>query len=114
MSAATITPTSAAYAYNGDGLRMNKSSGGVNQQFVWDTNESNPELLGDGSATYIYGSDGKPELQITTGGQVSYYFHERLGSTRLLLNSTGAVAATYSYGAYGATVSSTGTANTPT
>jgi RHS repeat-associated protein len=113
VGAATITPSSATYAYNGDGLRMNKSSGGVTQQFGWDTNESIPELLGDGSATYIYGPDGLPIEQITSGGQVSYYFHDSLGSTRLLLDSTGTIAASYSYGAYGATVSSTGTTSTP-
>jgi RHS repeat-associated protein len=104
---------SAMYTYNGDGLRMTETIVATTEQFLWDTAASAPELLADSSSTYVYGPEGSPIEQITSGGTVDYYFHDVLGSTRLLLASSGAVDETLSYGAYGSTTSQSGTATTP-
>ena len=104
---------SAMYTYNGDGLRMTETIATTTERFLWDTVASTPELLADSSSTYVYGPDGSPIEQITSGGTVDYYFHDVLGSTRLLLASSGAVDETLSYGAYGLTTSQSGTATTP-
>jgi uncharacterized protein RhaS with RHS repeats len=47
------------------------------------------------------------------GGTVTYYHHDQLGSTRVLTTSAGAIAATFSYDAYGTLSGSTGTTITP-
>jgi RHS repeat-associated protein len=103
----------ATYSYNGDSLRMSETTVGGTEQFTWDTEAVTPELLVDGAASYIYGPNGLQIEQIASGGTVDYYFHDALGSTRLLLGSTATVDETLSYGAYGATISENGTATTP-
>jgi RHS repeat-associated protein len=45
--------------------------------------------------------------------QALYFLADQLGSTRALADTTGAIAATYTYNAYGATTATTGTATTP-
>lgn len=42
------------YVYNGDGLRMQKNSEG----YSWDVAEGTPEMLIDGSTSYVYGPGG--------------------------------------------------------
>jgi len=48
-----------------------------------------------------------------TTGAVTYLHHDQAGSTRLITGSTGKTEATFTYGAYGETTGSTGTATTP-
>jgi RHS repeat-associated protein len=105
---------STTYAYNGDGLRMSKTSGRTTESFVWGSASPDaiPSILVDGSTDYIYGADGRPLEQIS-GTTVLYYFHDQLGSTRALVGSTGSQVATYTYGAYGGVTASTGTAANP-
>ena len=112
-SDASATQDPATYTYNGDGLRMTKTSGATTEKFVWDTNESTPQLLADGGADYIYGPTGLPIEQVGSGDAVDYYFHDAIGSTRALLTSSGSIGATFTYGAYGSTTSNTGSATTP-
>jgi RHS repeat-associated protein len=97
--------------YNGDGLRMSKSSAGTTLSFAWDA--SSPTLLlTDGSTSYVYGPEGRPVEQVDASGNVLYFHQDQLGSTRLLTDSAGAVAGTYTYDAYGTTTAHTGTAST--
>jgi len=56
--------TTASYAYNGDGLRMSKTVGGVAVPFTWDVSGSVPLLLSDSTYDYIYGPGGAPVEQI--------------------------------------------------
>ncbi len=97
-----LQPTS-SYTYNGDGLRTSKTpAGSANpQQFVYDTTGSVPAVLSDGEAYYVYGADGYP-LEMIQGTTVTWYHHDRLGSTRVLTDSSGTVIGTATYGAYGA------------
>jgi RHS repeat-associated protein len=101
---------SATYGYNGTGLRVSKTIGSTTSVFVWD-NSSTPNILTDGTNSYVYGPDGLPIEQIGAGG-TSWFVHDQLGSTLALLTSVGAVAGTYSYTPYGA-ATHTGTATTP-
>ena len=97
--------------YNGDGLRMSKSSAGTTLAFAWD--DVDPKLLlTDGSTNYVYGPGGRPVEQIDGSGNVVYLHQDQLGSTRLLTDSTGAVAGTYTFDAYGTTTAHTGSAST--
>ena len=55
-----------AYTYNGDYLRITKTTTGqATQHFVWDTTADTPEMLTDGTTDYIYGPDGQPLEQYT-------------------------------------------------
>ncbi|MEU6851532.1 RHS repeat-associated core domain-containing protein [Actinacidiphila alni] len=103
--------TSTTYSYNGDGLRTAKTVGNTTTGFVWDGSDT-PNLLSDGTANYLYGPGGMPVEQISTSA-TQWYFHDQLGSTRALTDSTGAVAGSYGYTPYGTASSHTGTAATP-
>jgi YD repeat-containing protein len=100
------------YVYDGNGLRVKKVGLGGTTNFTWDLAAGLPLLLADGSANYIYGPGGQILEQIQ--GSTAYYYHaDRLGSVRALTNQAGAVVATYTYDAYGATTASTGSLANP-
>jgi RHS repeat-associated protein len=54
-----------------------------------------------------------PVEQVDGSGNVLYYLQDQLGSTRGLTDSSGNVAASFTYDPYGQLTSSTGTATTP-
>ncbi|MGH9130545.1 MAG: cell wall-binding repeat-containing protein, partial [Acidimicrobiales bacterium] len=83
------------------------TSAPVVNSFTWNLTTSPALLLSDGSNDYIYGPEGLPIEQISTSGTVLWLFHDQLGSTRVLTDSTGAVVGTASYSAYG-TATTTG------
>jgi RHS repeat-associated protein len=101
-----------SYAYNGEGLRTSQTISGTTNYLAWDMTEELPLILSDGTNSYIYGPDGLPIEQISSGGTVSYLHHDQQGSTRLLTGSTGTVTGKCTYGAYGAQTCE-GTATTP-
>ncbi|MGW5722059.1 RHS repeat-associated core domain-containing protein [Amycolatopsis sp. NPDC003865] len=103
-------PASAAYAYDGDDLRVSKTVAGVTTPFVWDA-EATPNLLNDGTNSYLYGPGGTPLEQVGAGGSF-WYVHDQVGSTVALLNNAGAVAGSYTYTPYGRAAAA-GTARTP-
>ena len=108
----TSTTRLASSTYNGDGLEMSVTTSSGDVALTWDTTSSVPELLVDGSTSLIYGPGGLPIEQIS-GGTTDYFFHGQLGSTRALLDSTGAVVATFSYSPFGVPTTTTGTATAP-
>ena len=64
--------------------------------------------------SFIYGPAQTSIEQINnTTGTVTYLHHDQQGSTRLITGSTGKAEATFTYGPYGETTGSTGTATTP-
>jgi RHS repeat-associated protein len=66
------------------------------------------------TAIYVYGRRRASIEQINnTTGTVTYLHHDQQGSTRLITGSTGKTEATFTYGPYGETTGSTGTATTP-
>ncbi|MPY91731.1 MAG: hypothetical protein GEV08_01315 [Acidimicrobiia bacterium] len=66
-------------------------------------------LLSDGERAYLYGADGLPleHVDLATG-DVAYYHHDQLGSTRALTDTAGNLAGAATYTPYGALDSSTG------
>jgi RHS repeat-associated protein len=102
-----------SYAYNGDGLRTSQTTGSSTSRYTWNITISIPEITSDSANDYIYGPEGLPIEQISTNGTSSYYLHDAIGSTRALLSSSGTLAATFNYTAYGSPLKGTGTARTP-
>jgi len=111
IAAAVPTKTLATYAYDGDGLRVGKTTANGTNLFTWDVSEVLPHLLTDGQSWLIYGPAGLPVEQLDADKSVLYFLHDNLGSTRALLDSGGVVQATFQYTAFGE-VSDTGTART--
>lgn len=98
----------ATYAYNGDGLRMSKTVGGVAESFTWDLSGQVPLLIQDGATRYITGFGGVPLEQIASDGTVRYYHQDTLGSTRALTNASGKLDSVYLYDPYGNTIAFSG------
>src|SRR5581483_8084611 len=92
---------SSTYAYNGNGLRMSKTIAGTTTQFAWDLVDGTPLILQEATTSYITGPGGLPLESIDPAGNTSWYFHDQLGSTRALTDSTGTVAGTATYDDYG-------------
>ena len=105
--------TTSTYAYNGDGLRASRTTTTGTQNFAWDPTGSVPLMLTDGAISYIYDDAANPVEQIDAAGVALYYQHDQYGSTRLLTNAAGAIAASYTYNPYGNLTARTGTADTP-
>jgi RHS repeat-associated protein len=108
----TSVGTGATYGYNGDGLRMTKTAASTTTQFTWEVATSLPLVLKDGSTAYVYGPGGLPIEQVS-GSSVLWFGHDQIGSTRALLDNTGATQATYSFDSYGNLAASTGTLTNP-
>jgi len=68
--------------------------------------------LTNGAYSFIYGPEGLPVEQISSGGTTSYLHHDQQGSTRLLTGSAGTVTGKCTYNAYG-TPTCEGTTTTP-
>ena len=101
------------YAYDGDGLRVSKTTGSTTEAYVWDRQAKLPAILVDGSSYYVYGPWGTPLEQVSASGTVLFYHADQLGSIRMLTDSKGDQAATYTYNVYGNLVSSTGQVSNP-
>ncbi|EHN08747.1 hypothetical protein PAI11_44530 [Patulibacter medicamentivorans] len=102
------------YESDADGLRARRSVGSAARAFTWDrTTSSLPLMLTEGGTSYIYGPDGLAVEHVDGNGDVAFYHHDQLGSTRRLTDATGAVVAGFTYDAYGTVVTQTGTADTP-
>jgi RHS repeat-associated protein len=101
-----------SFVYDGTGLLASRTVGLTTTHLAWDPTESPEALLSDGEDSYIYGADGFPVEQISSGEEPTYLHHDQLGSTRLLTNSLGEVEATLTYGPYGGLTGKTGAATT--
>lgn len=106
-----------SYVYNGDGLRMAKTVSGSSTAYTWDMAFGLPLLLTEGAGPsttkYIYGPGNMPLEQVDPAGRALFYHHDQLGSTRLLTDQSGNVAASFTYDSYGKLAASTGSISTP-
>jgi RHS repeat-associated protein len=101
-----------SYAYNGEELRISQTISGTTTYLAWDMAEGLPQILSDGTNSYIYGPGGVPVEQISSAETPTYLHHDQQGSISLLTGSTGTVTGKCTYGAYG-TPTCEGTATTP-
>ena len=96
QKAGTTYPT-ATYSYDATGQRLNRN----NTVETYDRTSSLPLLLTDGRTSYIYRPGDLPLEQIQSNGNVHYYHHDQLGSTRALTDQSGKPTDTYNYDPYG-------------
>lgn len=101
------------FTYDGNGLRVSQTISATKTYLAWQMTEALPLILSDGSNSYVYGPDGLPVEQVSSGSTVTYLHHDQQGSTRLITSATGTKEAAVTYDAYGNKTGSTGTATTP-
>jgi RHS repeat-associated protein len=109
--APATTTLASTYTYNGDGVRMSADTPAGLATFAWDTTASNPEVLSDGTYSYLYGPDGEVIEQVTQSGTPTFLVQDQIGSTRLLVNTSGSVVGSESYDAYGGVSGETGSSS---
>jgi RHS repeat-associated protein len=80
-------------------------------RYTWEPNGAIPELLDDGTTSYLYGPNGPVEQVTDAADAPSCYLHgDQQDSTLLITNATGAQIGSYTYNAYGTVTNHTGTA----
>jgi trimeric autotransporter adhesin len=91
-----------AASYDGDGLRAAATTGAGTQDFTWNTVASVPQLIMDSANAYIYCGGGTPAEQVNLSrGTSTYLVADSLGSVRGTVSSSGALAGSTSYDAWG-------------
>ena len=106
----TYTDSAAAMSgatYDGNGLRAAATTtpaGGsaVSQSYVWDIQGDSPQVIMDNSNAYIYTSGPGPAEQVNLStGVPAYLITDSLGSVRGAVSSSGTLAGTSAYDAWG-------------
>jgi RHS repeat-associated protein len=93
---------------------MRKTVASTSTAFVWDTAPKDClSWLQDGATSYVTGPQCLPLEQVSSSGTVLYYHADQLGSTRMLTDSSGKIAATYSNDGYGIASANAGTIANP-
>ena len=109
--------TTTTYSYDGDGKRLQASTGSGNNaktNYTWDPNGALPMLVREASGNngllrrYV-NSDSGPVFMSTTGSNAFYYHPDALGSVRNVTDTAGATQPTYDYEPYGTVRTRTGT-----
>ncbi len=102
LTSETVGGTSSTMTYNGDGLRLSRTSGGTTTSYLWDVGRGLPRLLDDGTYQYIYGVGAGPVERVAlSGGTTHFFLADGLGSTLAIVDSSGSTAQTYTYDAFG-------------
>ena len=102
--------TTASYTYDVDGLRTSKTVNGVKHEYYYVGSRLQYEKYGTTELWFFYDADGTPSgIRYKNGDSISdYYFVcNWRGDVTEIYDSTGALAASYSYDAWGKVVSVT-------
>ena len=122
LSAATASGA-VSYAYDADGMRTSKTAGGVTTEYLidkgklpascgciadneWPLAQVLVETTGTGVVTYTYGNGLIDQTRAGSGSH--FYLADGQLSTRQLTNAAGSVTDTYTFDAFGVTLTSTG------
>lgn len=107
MKTTKLGSTTTTYSYDGDGVRLQASTGSKASQqtnFLWDVSHALPQIAveqsGSGSVrrSYIYGAR---RVSMTSGSATSYYHYDALGSVANVTSSSGARRWTLVYEPFG-------------
>jgi RHS repeat-associated protein len=113
----TGTNVDVSYVYDGDGLRVQKTSNGTTTNYLWDRNNLTgypqvSEELQSGQVVrrYVYGPKGPLYMVQLVGSSwvTSYYGLDATGSVRFLMNDSGQITDQYTRDAFGNLLSSSG------
>jgi RHS repeat-associated protein len=107
LTSATVSSTTASYAYDGTDVRVRETVGATTTNYVWDRASALPLLLDDGTTGYLH-ADGIL-AEITGSATLTYHLTDALGSVRGLTDLSGTVVGTVNYDAFGSVRTQTGT-----
>jgi RHS repeat-associated protein len=100
LTEATVGGTSASFAYLADGTRESKVSGSTTTAYLHDREAGLPQVVDDGTTSYLRGAGLAAEVDDATGDAVSP-LADGLGSVRARADATGAVVGTADWDAWG-------------
>ena len=106
MTTSVVGGVPATYTYNGDGVRMSQTVGGVVTNYNVDVLAPLPVMMQDGTYSYVYGLD--LISAVDGSGSEIYYTYDGLGSVANLTDATGAVTDSYTYDVFGEIRTSSG------
>jgi RHS repeat-associated protein len=103
--AACSASTKTTYSYDGNGLLVTENDAGTPRHFTYDESQATPAVLSDGSADYLYGSNGQV-VEAISGTTPTYVIPDANGSvfsfsangTQLTGNQSGSVGVDATYG----------------
>jgi RHS repeat-associated protein len=114
LKTTTSGTTTTTYSYNGDGVRLQASTGSAasaKTNFLWDVSHELPQLALERNGNnvlqrrYTYGIGRLRQAN----GTPSYYAHDALGSVAGLLSNSGGAQRSWTYEPYGSIYTSSGT-----
>ncbi len=114
LRSTTSGTTTTTYMYNGDGVRLQSSTGvaaSAKTNFLWDINHGLPQVALERNGNnvlqrrYTYGLQRLRQAN----GTASYYAYDALGSVSGLLSNTGGAQRSWGYEPYGTIRTSSGT-----
>lgn len=95
--------SSVSYSYDVQGLLNSRTENSNTTAFSWDTQNSIPLMLSDGTYDYVYGEGNTPLAQIKLSDNSITYLHSDLnGSVTASTNANGSLVGTTDYSPYGA------------
>jgi len=100
LTSATVGGTASSFAYDATGLRVG-ASGGTTGSYMWDRGGDVPQLVSDGTTSYLRSDTGEL-LSQQSATTTTYPLTDALGSVRATTNASGAVVGTSDYAAFGA------------
>ena len=109
LRSTTLGNTTTIYAYDGDGKRLQASTGPQAQRttnFLWDVDQALPQLAleRDGNNSVLRGyMYGQRRISQTAGSNTSYFLYDGLGSVANLVSPAGSTQWTWSYEPFGVT-----------
>ncbi|MEK6802631.1 MAG: RHS repeat-associated core domain-containing protein, partial [Nitrospirota bacterium] len=116
FAAGNPTPTATStYRYDGLGRRIEKVANGQTKRYVYDRADILLEYDGSNAllARYTHGSRIDEPIAITKGSSTFFYHQDGLGTVTELTDSSGTIAKSYAYDAYGNIVDQTGNLDQP-
>ena len=93
------------YRYDGDGVRVASTTGGVGNEYVWDRVGAWPLLVADAEASYLH--SGGVLSEVGAGG-TTYPLGDVAGSVRAVTDAVGGVVGSTDFDAFGRVRISTG------
>jgi RHS repeat-associated protein len=108
LASSTTEGTTTSYTYNGDGERASATTGSATTPYLWDSQAPIPELISDGTTSYVQTPNGLQE-QIGPSNTAIYPLADALGSIRTITGATGSPIGTAAYDAFGTLRGSSGT-----
>ena len=100
----SFQPFSLWYSYNADGQRISKTVEDVTTEFFYAGDILAGQKNGDNVLMWIYDNNGS-YIGFTYNGVEYYYVYNLQGDVEAITDATGTIVASYTYGAWGSSIS---------